>query len=75
MNVGKRILEHDYAWRKKNLRRYNFTLNKVTNKEIYEHLEMQVNKRDYLIKLIRKDINEKNQQQLEKDAQESRGNF
>lgn len=51
-----RNLENEVRWRKENIRRYSFTLNKVTNKDVYEHLEKQKNKRAYLIELIKKDL-------------------
>lgn len=54
-----RNLENEVRWRKENIRRYSFTLNKVTNKDVCEHLEKQKNKRQYLIDLIQKDIDNK----------------
>ncbi len=51
-----RDMEKLYAWRKENIKRYSFELNKTTEKEVFEHLEKQPNKRDYLISLIKKDM-------------------
>ena len=51
-----RDMDNTYAWRKANLKRYIFELNKVTDKDVYEHMEKQTNKRKYLIDLIRKDM-------------------
>ena len=48
--------ENDYAWRKSNIRRYSFTINKTNDKDVLDHLEKQPNKREYLIGLIRKDM-------------------
>lgn len=53
-NMGRNI-ENELKWRKENIRRYEFTLNKTTNKLAYEHLEKQPNKRAYIISLIEKD--------------------
>ena len=53
-NMGRNI-ENELKWRKENIKRYEFTLNKNTNKTAYEHLEKQPNKRAYLIKLIEED--------------------
>lgn len=53
--MGRTKLETLYKWKKNNLKRYEFALNKVTNKIAYEHLEKQENKRAYLIKLIEDD--------------------
>ena len=57
--MGKIKLETQYKWKKENLKRYEFALNKTTNKLAYEHLEKQPNKRAYIISLIEKDA-EKN---------------
>lgn len=53
--MGRTKLETQYAWRKANIKRYEFALNKVTNKVAYDHLEKQTNKRQYIISLIEKD--------------------
>lgn len=53
--MGKVKLETQYKWKKDNLKRYEFALNKNTNKLAYEHLEKQPNKRAYIISLIEKD--------------------
>lgn len=59
MTEGKRMSkikpETQMKWKKENLKRYEFALNKTTNKIAYEHLEKQPNKRAYLIKLIEED--------------------
>lgn len=58
--MGKIKPQTQYKWKKENLKRYEFALNKTTNKDVYEHLEKQPNKRAYLIGLIEKDLeNEK----------------
>lgn len=54
-----RDMDKMYAWRKLNLKRYSFDLNKVTDKDVYDHLEKQPNKRDYIINLIKEDIKNK----------------
>lgn len=59
-NMGKTKLDTQYKWRKENLKNYHFDLNKVTDKDVYEHLEKQPNKRAYLIDLIRKDLENQN---------------
>ena len=53
--MGKVKPETQMKWKKENLKRYEFALNKTTNKLAYEHLEKQPNKRAYLIKLIEED--------------------
>lgn len=53
--MGKAKLDTQYLWRKKNLMKYEFTLNKATNKVAYEHFSKQPNRRLYLIKLIEED--------------------
>ena len=53
---GKNRKETLYNWRKKNLKRIAFDLNLTTDREVYEHLEKQPNKRQYLIGLILEDI-------------------
>lgn len=62
-----RDMNNNYEWRKKNIRRYSFTLNVENDKDVYEFFERQSNKRDYLIGLIRKDMNEsgRNDQETE----------
>ena len=45
-------------WEKEFLRQYTLRINKNTDKDVYEHLEKQPNKRAYLIELIRKDMKE-----------------
>jgi len=51
--------ENNIKWRKGNLMRYEFTLNKNTNKQAYEHFSKITNKRSYLISLIEKDAEQK----------------
>ena len=58
--MGKNNLETTYKWRLENLKRYELTINKITEKDVYKHLEKQKNKRAYIIELIRKDIDENN---------------
>lgn len=55
MKMGKTKSETMIKWRKENVKRYEFYLNKSVNKTAYEHLEKQPNKREYLIKLIEND--------------------
>ena len=54
-NMG-RDKDHNYAWRKENLKRCDFYLNRTNDKEVIEHLEKQPNKREYLIRLIQEDM-------------------
>ena len=54
-NMG-RNMEHNYEWKKKNIRRYALTLNRTNEKDVIEHLETKPNKRKYLIEIIREDI-------------------
>lgn len=54
--MGRNKLETTYKWRKKNIKRYVIDVNISTNRDEYEHLEKQHNKREYLLNLIRKDI-------------------
>ena len=53
-----RDLDNMYEWRKKNQKRFEFYLNKELDKDVYEWFETKTNKRQYLIDLIRKDLNE-----------------
>ena len=53
-----RDMDNMYEWRKKNQKRYEFYLNKEMDKDVYEWLERIANKRQYLIDLIRGDMNE-----------------
>ena len=48
--------EHNYEWRKQNIRRIVVNLNKVTQKDIIEHLDRKPNKQAYIIELIKRDI-------------------
>jgi len=54
-SVG-RDKENYTKWRKNNLKQIPLKLNVVTDKDVIEHLEKQPNKREYIIKLIRKDM-------------------
>lgn len=54
-NMG-RDMENLYKWRRNNIKKISFELNKTNDKDVIDHLEKQPNKRDYLIGLIRKDI-------------------
>ena len=56
INVG-RNMDNMYSWRKKTQKRYEFYVNKETEKDVYEWLESQDNKRQYLIDLIKGDMN------------------
>ena len=58
-----RDMENHALWEKENLRQINLKLNKVTDKDVLDHIEKQPNKRDYLIKLIRKDMDETTENQ------------
>ena len=48
--------DKDYEWRKKNIVRYELSLNVSTEKDVIRHLKRKDNKRAYIIELIRKDI-------------------
>lgn len=59
MSEGKKMgrdMENMYAWRKENLKHYVLDINKKTEKDVYEQLEKQPNKKEYIVKLIRKDM-------------------
>ena len=58
-----RDMENHARWEKENLRQITLKLNKVTDKDVLDHIEKQPNKRDYLIKLIRKDMSENSENQ------------
>lgn len=51
-----RDMENDAKWRKENLVQYILRLNKTNEKDVYEWLAKQPNRRQYLINLIRKDM-------------------
>ena len=51
-----RDMENNAKWRKENIKRYEFTLNKTNEKDVMEYLDTKPNKREYLINLIRKDM-------------------
>ena len=46
-------------WRKESIKRIEFYLHKENDKEVLEWIENVPNKREYLIELIRKDMNGK----------------
>ena len=52
-----RDLENDKKWRKENLKRYILDFNRTKDKDVLDHLEKQPSKREYIIGLIRKDMN------------------
>lgn len=43
-------------WKRDNLISYTFKIHKTNDKDVYEHLNKQSNKRAYIINLIREDI-------------------
>jgi hypothetical protein len=49
-----------YSWRDKNIARYEFTVNRKTDPDVFEMLDLQPSRRGYIMNLIRKDIAEKN---------------
>lgn len=52
--------ENRKKWVKTNIYRYNFELNRINDKELIDKLESVPNKKQYLISLIKQDIeNEK----------------
>ena len=51
-----RDMDNMYKWRKANLKRLAFDLNKTAEKDVIDHLEKQKNKKEYIVKLIRDDI-------------------
>lgn len=50
--------ENHAKWEKENLRSFTFKINRITEKDVYEYLEKIPNKRQYLIDLIKGDMNE-----------------
>ena len=50
--------ENMFKWRADNLRRYEFYVNTKTDADVCEWLDSQPNKRQYLIALIKGDMNE-----------------
>lgn len=52
-------IEGNARYQKKAYIQYNVRLNKVNESDIIQHLETITNKRQYLIDLIRKDMEEK----------------
>ena len=46
-------------WRKESIKRVEFYLHKELDKDVLEWLEKQPNKREYIISLLRKDMDEK----------------
>lgn len=53
-----RNMDKNYQWRKEKLKRFDFFLNRETEKDVCEWLEKQPNRRQYLISLIKGDMNE-----------------
>lgn len=51
-----RDMENRAKWEKENLRSLTFKLHKVNDKDVLDHLDKQPNKREYLIGLVRKDM-------------------
>ena len=45
-------------WRKESIKRVEFYLHKELDKDVLEWLQEQPNKREYIIALLRKDMNE-----------------
>lgn len=45
-------------WRKESIKRVEFYLHKELDKDVLEWLQKQPNKREYIIALLRKDMNE-----------------
>ena len=62
MNTGEKTMGRDmdnlYKWRKENIKKIILDLNKTTDKDVLDHLDKQPNKKEYLIGLVRKDIEE-----------------
>ena len=54
-----RDAENDKKWRKASLFRYEINLNRENDKDVLEYFEPIPNKRQYLIGLIKKDMEEK----------------
>lgn len=54
-------------WRKECIKTYRFYVHKEMDKDVYGWLEAINNKRQYLIDLIRKDMNEHNKPTDKKD--------
>lgn len=54
-----RDVENDRKWRKASLFRYEINLNRENDKEVLDFFEKIPNKRQYLISLIKKDMEEK----------------
>lgn len=54
-----RDMENLLEWRKKNIRRIIFDLNRTTEEDVINYLESLENKRQYLIDLVRKDMKKK----------------
>ena len=56
-NVMGRDIDNYTKWRKENLRQFVIKFNRAKEKDVIDHLEKQTNIRQYLIRIIRKDIN------------------
>jgi len=60
MDLGDKIMGRDmenlYKWRKENIKKLILDLNKTSDKDVIDHLDKQPNKKEYLIGLVRKDM-------------------
>lgn len=56
-NIMGRDVKNLAKWRKENLRAFTIRLNKTNEKDVIDYLESKPNLRQYLIWLIRKDMN------------------
>lgn len=54
-------------WRKESIKRFEFYLHKELDKDVLDWLQDQPNKREYIISLLRKDMNEHNKPTDKKD--------
>ncbi len=48
--------ERVMKWRMKNVKRYEFYVHKENEKDVYEKLEKVASRRQYILELIKKDI-------------------
>ena len=55
-----RDMDNRKQWERDNIRRYILNVHKTHDKDIYDKLESISNKRAYILKLIRGDIDETN---------------
>lgn len=54
-----RDMDNLYAWRKDVLKRYEFSIHKENDKDLYEYFERIKNKRQYILSLIKEDMEKK----------------